>query len=581
MVGGVAVAVLVSVPLFTVGFTHPEDWFFPGRAVSYWWGQHEIGRVAGPWWYHLPRLGLYEFLPLAAAVAWVVRRGRRLRPLEISMLGFGVASIVMYGYLREKVAWLVVHQVWAFLPLAGLQLARTFSAAGRWWSRTLAGVALAATAVVSVTANFVWDEISPNLEHVECLTYVQTCPDIKPVIEEGLQLQREGVDPVAAVAGDAGWPLTWYWRSTPVWWDLPRPPMRPPLVICNPDQEAEARRRLGPGYVAQRIPLRAWWLMEGWTPTVAEAVRYAMRRIPWGTVGSSDIIVLRQTGEQVEWSRPQPIPAGLGDALPVTGARVIGEGSLIEPRGLAVRADGALAVADVALETVVRFAADGTPEPTTLPIELREPEAVAWTPQGLLAIADTWGQQVVIYDPASGGSRTLPVPGEGWYGPRGIAVAEDGTVAVADTGNKRVALYNVRGGEVAARLIGGAGSETGQLVEPVGVAWDGPDRLVVCDTGNRRLQALDRDGAAVEVVALPDAWAEFYSRPQVAVVAPGVWVASDTPGSALWVVRDGTPRRVDLAEAGIAPTGVAAGAGALYVADLNGRVWIFVLSLDS
>ena len=64
-------------------------------------------------------------------------------------------------------------------------------------------------------------------------------------------------------------------------------------------------------------------------------------------------------------------------------------------------------------------------------------------------------------------------------------------------------------------------------------------------------------------------------------MAPGVWVASDTPGSALWVVRDGTPRRVDLAAAGIAPTGVAVGAGALYVADLNGRVWVFALSLDS
>jgi len=83
------------------------------------------------------------------------------------------------------------------------------------------------------------------------------------------------------------------------------------------------------------------------------------------------------------------------------------------------------------------------------------------------------------------------------------------------------------------------------------------------------------------VVGLPDAWQDFYSRPQVAVLAPGLWVVSDTPASALWVVREGTVRRVDLGGHGITPTGVAFGAGALYVADLGGKVWAFDLNLDS
>jgi hypothetical protein len=58
-------------------------------------------------------------------------------------------------------------------------------------------------------------------------------------------------------------------------------------------------------------------------------------------------------------------------------------------------------------------------------------------------------------------------------------------------------------------------------------------------------------------------------------------VVTDTPASALWVVRDGMPRRVDLGGHDITPTGVAYGAGALYVADLGGRVWVFDLELDS
>ena len=66
-------------------------------------------RVAGPWWYHLPRLALYEFLPIVAAMAWVVRRRRRLtagRDRALSCSACCRSS--MYGYLREKVPWLGV-----------------------------------------------------------------------------------------------------------------------------------------------------------------------------------------------------------------------------------------------------------------------------------------------------------------------------------------------------------------------------------------------------------------------------------------------------------------------------------------
>ena len=40
-----AVFILLSVPIYTVGFSFPEDWAFPIRAISYWWGQHEAARV--------------------------------------------------------------------------------------------------------------------------------------------------------------------------------------------------------------------------------------------------------------------------------------------------------------------------------------------------------------------------------------------------------------------------------------------------------------------------------------------------------------------------------------------------------
>ncbi len=576
-----ATAVVVVVPLFTVFFAHPEDWFFPGRAITYWWGQHEMGRVAGPWWFHLPRLAIYEFLTVGAALVWVVRHHRRLRLMDRALFVFAVLSVAMYAYLREKVPWLTVHQVWAFLPLAGAQLADTFSPRGRWWGRTAAGFGLAATVACTITASFILDEVSPNRRRVEALTYVQTCPDLQPVVREGQRLGAEGVDPVAAVSGDGGWPLTWYWRHVPVWWDIPRPGLRPPLVVCNPEQEAEVRRRLGPGYVSERLPLRAWWLMENSSPSITDVLRYVFLRLPWGIIGSTDVIVLHATGEESPGAQPAAVPAAISSALPVKAARVFGQGWLGEPRGLAVRADGVVAVADSGLSTVHLFAPDGKPLDAKVPPDLSQPEAVAWTPEGLLVIADTWNHRLRLLDVDSGVVRDLPAPPGGWYGPRGVAVATDGTIAATDTGNKRIVLIQSRGAAAQARVISGPGQGPGQLVEPGGITWLDPDSLLVCDTGNHRLQELDRDGAARRVVPLPGAWTDFYARPQVTVVAPGLWLASDTSGKALLVVRRGVVSRIDLGGSGITPTGVARQGSSLYVADLAGRVWVFDLALNS
>jgi len=581
LLGGVSASVLVMVPIFTVGFSYPEDWFFPGKAISYWWGQHSIARVAGPWWYHLPRVALYDFLPIAAATVWVFRRRRRAGRLECSVYVFAVLSLVIYAYLREKVPWLGVHQVWPFLPLAGAQLARTFGPHGRWWSRTIAGAGLAVTAAFSFAANFLWSEISPNLKHVEILTYVQTCPDIKPVIEEGYRLKEQGEDPVAAVAGEAGWPFTWYWRTTPTWWSIPNPGMRPPMVLCNPEQEADIRRTLGPGYDSRRIPLRAWWLLEDWKPTPLDVLNYVVRRVPWGVIGSSDIIVLSRHEGPIEYQREADPPAALAERLPITRTRVIGEGWLSEPRGIAVRSDGVIGVADVGLSSVALFEADGTPREGGVPEGLSQPEAVAWTPDGILAIADTWNHRVLVFEPEGAGIRSLPAPPEGWYGPRSIAVASNGSLAVSDTGHKRIVFMDSSEGEVRTRVVGGEGQAPGEYVEPVGLAWIDRNRLLVCDTGNKRLQVIDRRGRAEAVVELPEAWEDFYSRPQVAVLGPELWLASDTPASGLWLIHDGRPVRVPTGDVELVPTGVAFDGSTLYVADQGGRIWLFDLDMNS
>ena len=77
------------------------------------------------------------------------------------------------------------------------------------------------------------------------------------------------------------------------------------------------------------------------------------------------------------------------------------------------------------------------------------------------------------------------------------------------------------------------------------------------------------------MIEIPDAWRDFYSRPQVATLDGDRILVSDTPSGSLWLIEGDDVRRLELGEAGIAPTGLAWREGVLYVADSNGRVWLF------
>ena len=290
----VLVFIVITLAAYTTLFTHPEDVAFPLKAFQYWHNQHSIQRVGGPWFFHLPRLVLYEFLIVGAALLWAVRRRGRLQSLEVFCLWWGLASLGMYAYLGEKVPWLLVHQVLPFVPLAGMQLARTFSPRGRPWSRAVAGVGLAATAWSAVAVTYLYPAITTSSERAELLVFVQTTPEAGALAKEGVALAAAGENPAAAVAGEATWPFAWQWLGVPVYWDIPKAGMRPPLVVCDPEQQETAESNLGPGYQAERMPLRAWWVEEWGQATPAKLSRWFVTRQVWSPVGASDVTVLRR-----------------------------------------------------------------------------------------------------------------------------------------------------------------------------------------------------------------------------------------------------------------------------------------------
>ncbi|MCP4898216.1 MAG: hypothetical protein GY906_14680, partial [bacterium] len=454
-----------------------------------------------------------------------MRRRSRLTAFERHLFAFGLLSILIYCYLGEKVPWLAVHQVWPFVPLAGAELARTFSGRGGWLGRCVASVALATTVLATLTANFVLQEISPSHGRVESLHFVQTTPEFTAVAREGRHLALASDTEELAVSGEATWPLSWYWRDLRVSWSTPKRGTQPALAIVDAGAAADVLKQMNAGYRREVVPLRAWWLMEASMPSVREIIRFLIAREPWGHVGSTDVVVLRRLDSRgsspiEETEGIAAIDLNLGTSRTTTH----GVGWLGGPRGVAVRGDR-IAVADTRLSRIALLRV-GDPRiefMTTQP--LNEPEDVAWLSDESLLIADTWNHRVLAVEQDQGDSAELMKPSGGWYGPRSIAVSPSGRIAVADTGNRRIVLYPSKDGQPSEICCDG---EVPGLNEPGGLAWIDEDTLLVCDTGNRRLLVVDRQCGLERSIDMSMAWSDYYARPQITVLERDRWLVSDT-----------------------------------------------------
>lgn len=326
--GGLLVFFVVSELLYTVMLIHPESGNPVFAAISYWYGQHKIERVGGPKTYYLPRLALYEFAIFVPAFVWIAARLRRLSAIERFLAGWGVSSLLMYGYLGEKTPWLMVHQILPFVPLAALAWAHLAELAPTPKGLTLraaAGLMGVASFVTMLSLCFWYPSLTPDVPKAEAAIYVQTSPEILPVVRDMTAAFAAGADPNGAVDGEAGWPFTWYVREQKVMWEMPKDGRKPPVVVVNPEKQDEARQLLDPTYGAQTIPLRSWWIphvqlnpfgKEPFHPTPKELLVYLFTRKPWDTpgqpnpIGSQNVVVLRRG------TAPAPTPAVPAEPTP-------------------------------------------------------------------------------------------------------------------------------------------------------------------------------------------------------------------------------------------------------------------------
>ena len=225
--------------------------------------------------------------------------------------------------------------------------------------------------------------------------------------------------------------------------------------------------------------------------------------------------------------RVRRIDAETGIITNVAGGGRGGDGDLAinarlnPPKGVAVDAQGNLFIADAIANRVRRVAADtgiittvagggggdrkhtGDGGPATSAFLVR-PWRLAVDSRGDLFIADVWGGSVRRVDRATG---TITTVSKDLYSPDDVAVDAQGNVFIAEGWNKGVApskcnrILRVDAVTGTAATVAGDGNygfggdggpaTSASLGSPQGIAVDARGRLLIADTANNRVRAIE------------------------------------------------------------------------------------------
>jgi hypothetical protein len=228
-----------------------------------------------------------------------------------------------------------------------------------------------------------------------------------------------------------------------------------------------------------------------------------------------------------------------------------------------------------------------------------DPFGVVWAVDGTVYVTDAGDAQRIRRIAQDGSVSTLAGgelgytdgPGERarFRTPSGLAIDAGGALFVADTGNnmiRRVApdgvVTTVAGG-LDAGFRDAPGSQA-RFNGPIGVAVDRTGRIVVADSYNDRIRAIDRDGSVVTIAGTgepgaidgPGSQAQFDTPSGVALDAAGNIYVADTGNGAVRLISPagvvstlGPPPPFGL----LRPIGIDVSSdGLVYVTDDRGRV---------
>ncbi|MBI5594869.1 MAG: hypothetical protein HY928_02145 [Elusimicrobia bacterium] len=199
------------------------------------------------------------------------------------------------------------------------------------------------------------------------------------------------------------------------------------------------------------------------------------------------------------------------ESLPAGAHR---KGGLAQPTGLAARG-GFVWVADPGAKGLFRFE-EATGAGVWLPrggdVRLESPVAVAAAPDGRVFVADSALRKVFILDAEGKVTGELRGAPAGLGRPVGLALSKE-RLYVSDAAQHRVAMYDLKGVFLAA--VGARGKDAGEFNFPTYLWFDAKaDRLLVCDSGNFRVQRLKPDGSPDGSVGHPGNRPGYLARPR-------------------------------------------------------------------
>ena len=569
---------------------------------TYWLHQHEIARIRGPFHYYHHQMLIYAFIPLSVAFIGLIARTMRKAGYLVSSIylvlfisavfvatssksawpftkqdlftndhltfaiGFLIAGLyctytyirekdflkallswwsllayLIYSYLQEKVPWLTMHIITPMIILAAIYLVEIFRNQNKRVSRNVMICFFSIMVVYSLHTSFMlnWHH---EADPTEQMVYVQTTDDIPELIHELEDMcfwlhEDKGV-PVL-IDGHATWPLYWYLRD---WKNISYgkhvDTNRHLVVICNWEDRQSFKEKVGDGYTAHRLSLRAWYIPTRKDLATGNTFRNAWRwvllreRFKPTLYGSQDICVFVRNdmakynkGVEIEAAKePEPKrrePPKTGSVMKRNdlefGRFGTAEGQFNEPKDIEATGEF-IYVCDSNNNRIQQFDLSGKiikawGKQGQEAGQFDKPRGLGIDSHGNVFIADTWNHRIQKFDK---NGKFLMQFGDGsiFWAPKDVAVDDEGFIYVVNTGFHRIQKFNRNGTQVWS--VGSKGKDKNQFTEPVGIVIDKLNRVYVADTGNKKIAVYDRDGHFLKEIAT-FGWDDFYTEPFIAL----------------------------------------------------------------
>ncbi len=552
--------------------------------VTWWllltWAAYSYAGEKMPW------LSTHFVIPMGLLTGWYFNE--KLRQIDVKTLfsrpiiilfgltlllfvtGFGLFGQLWLGKVQFGDQQInVLQNLGLFLGLLVVALVvffawRRYAAVAEKSMRSLVVILAIFTLLSLLTIRAAYMSSFINADYTsEFMVYAHGAPATKQIVMsqlEELSMRLYGDKSIkVAYDNDVSWPFTWYLRDYPnrvYYGENPGNTLNEsPIVLAGSQNWGKVEPYLGTNY-EQHTYTFLWWPMEEYRKLSWDAIfgnpndlerrglgNANVRQALWDIFFYRDYEKYGQTFGGTYTSREWPLrhelrvytrkdvlanmwDYGVGATnatslqdpyaendlqvapsliLNESGLPGVAQGEFSTPRNVTIGPDGRIYVADSGNHRIQVFDAAGNFQTTwgefgVEPGNFNEPWNLA-VDETYVYVADTWNYRIQKFTldgvlEAVYGRNGSPIdendPGLGLlYGPRDILLLDDNRLLVTDTGNHRLQVLDRNGNFL--QSIGQFGSQPGQFNEPVGLA-NGPEGSVyVADTWNGRIQQFTSD----------------------------------------------------------------------------------------